>query len=89
MKLFRVVISFLMPQGIQFMAERGILAMTPGEALDQTLSHLQIDQTKITSFKSWTEIPTQLDSFSYDTQDMMCIGTRYTIKDFWTKRYEA
>ena len=89
MKLFRVVVSFFMPTGIQFMAERGILAMTPGQALDETLVHLEIDQTKITSFKCWTEVPDRLDNFSEDAQYMKCLNTSYSVRDFWTKRYEA
>ena len=76
-----------MPHGLQFMAERGILAVTPGEALDQTLVHLAIDQTKIQRFKAWTEIPDKLSDFSEDTQMLSCPGTRYTVKEIWHKRY--
>ncbi len=88
MSIFRVVISFFLPTGLQFMSERGILAMTPGQALDETLVHLEIDQTKITDFKSWTEKPNKLSIFSEDAQDMNCLNTRYTLKEIWQKRFE-
>lgn len=88
MSLYRVVVSF-MKENLQFMSERGVLAMTPGQALDDVVTSLQVDLTKIDSFKTWTEKPNQLDSFSYDAQFMKCINSHHTVKDVWFKRYEA
>lgn len=88
MSLYRVVISF-MKEHMQFMQERGVLAMTPGQALDDTVSSLQIDLTRIDSFKAWTTKPSALDDFSYDAQFLTCLGSRHTVKDVWFKRYEA
>lgn len=88
MRLYRVVVSF-MKEHMQFMSERGVMAMTPGQALDDVFSHLQVDLTKIDSFKAWTMRPDKLDDFSYDAQSLMCLGTNHTVKDVWFKRYEA
>jgi hypothetical protein len=86
MNLYRVVISF-MREHMQYMSERGVLAMTPGQALDETLSHLRIDHSKIHSFKSWTEKPDKLDAFSYDAQNLACLGSTRTVREIWTKRF--
>lgn len=88
MSLYRVVISF-MKEHLQFMSERGALAMTPGQALDEVLSHLQVDVTRIDGFKAWTTKPKSLDDFSYDAQFLNCLGSKHTVKDVWLKRYEA
>jgi len=86
MRLYRVVISYMKDQ-LQFMAERGVLAMSPGQALDDVLSHLQVDQTRISSLKCFTTKPQELDEFTMDAQFLHCIGTNRSVQDIWTKRY--
>lgn len=86
MSLYRVVISFMREQ-MHFMSERGVFAMTPGQALDQVLENLAIDLSKVNSFKTQTEKPEQLDAFSYDAQFMNCLGTGRTVRDIWSKRF--
>ena len=78
-----------MREHMQFMSERGVMAMTPGEALDSVISHLQIDQTRIHSFKAWTAKPMQLSDFSEDCQFLNCLGTGRSVKDIWLKRYDS
>ena len=72
---------------MSFMAERGVKAMTPGQALDDVLSALQVDQTRIQSLKCLVSKPTELDEFSEDAKFMACIGTSHTVKDIWSKRF--
>ncbi len=63
---------------MQYMSERGILAMTPGEALDSVLGNLQIDQTRVSSLKTLVSRPESLEEFSADAQ--------YMIKALWESR---
>jgi hypothetical protein len=86
MNLYRVVVSF-MKENMQFMAERGVLAMTPGQALDDTITHLGIDLTRIDSFKAWTQRPSALADFSEDAQFLACLGSKHSVRDVWFKRY--
>ncbi len=88
MSIYRVVVSYF-NNHLQFMAERGVLAMTPGQALDSTLQHLQIDQTKCHSFKAWTQKPEALTDFSEDALFQECVGSNYTLRDIWSKRYDG
>lgn len=74
---------------MQYMQERGCLAITPGQALDDVVSALSIQVSQVQSFKSWTVIPTALEDFSHDARFLDCIGTKYSVQDIWTKRFEA
>lgn len=87
MSLYRVVISF-MRENMQFMSERGVLAMSPGNALDDAVSALGVDQTKVHSFKSLVWRPEALTDFSDDAQFLACIGSKHSVRDVWNKRYE-
>lgn len=69
------------------MAERGVLAMSPGQALDDVLTHLQVDLTKAYQLKTWVAKPQELSDFSHDAQFCDCVGSRYTVRDVWAKRY--
>lgn len=71
------------------MSERGVLAMTPGEALDMALRSLQVDLSRVESFKSWTERPESLDAFSPDAQWQDCIGAGKSVKDAWERRHAS
>lgn len=86
MSLYCVVVSF-MREHMQFMAERGVKAMTPGQALDDVLSALQVDQSRIDSLKCMVSKPRELDEFSEDAKFLACVGTNMTVKDVWLKRY--
>jgi hypothetical protein len=86
LSIYRVVVSFLRDQ-LQFMAERGVWAMNPGEALNTALDHLMIKPYLVKSLKTIVEKPDELASFSYDAQNMICLGTRYTVQEIWQKRY--
>lgn len=68
------------------MAERGCLAMTPGQALDDTISQLNIDFTQCHGFKAWAQLPSALNEFSEDARFLDCINTNYTVQDVWLKR---
>lgn len=68
------------------MAERGVLAMTPGQALDDVLVNLGIDQRRISSLKIWVELPEKLETFCYDAQLMNCVNTNSNLKDLWQQR---
>lgn len=85
MNIYRVVISFFR-ENLQFMSERGALAMTPGEALDQVMGNLQIDQTRIRSLKTMVSKPETLEEFSGDAQMMSVVGNRLSVKDLWESR---
>lgn len=88
MSLYRVVVSF-MREHMQFMAERGVKAMTPGQALNDVLDALQVDQSRIESLKCMVSKPRELDEFSEDAKFMACVGTSHSVKDIWNKRYGA
>lgn len=85
MSLFRVVISFMQDLA-HYQQERGALAMTPGQALDDVFSALQIDRTRIYNFRSFVEIPSTLDAFHPDTQGMQAVGSHMSVKDIWERR---
>jgi hypothetical protein len=87
MSLYRVVVSFFTVQKLQYMAERGVLAMDPGEALNNVLISLQVDLTRINSFKSFVSKPDELSEFSEDAQFLTCINTKHSVKDIWSKRF--
>lgn len=88
MNLYRVVVSFMREQ-LQFMAERGVIAMTPGQALNDVLDNLQVDLSKVQSFKTWTARPDSLDDFTEDAKFFNCINTKYTVRDYWSKRFDG
>lgn len=88
MRIYRVVISF-MRQGLHFQQERGVKAMTPGQALDDVMSSLSIDQTQISDLKTFVEKPEALDSFNWDTLGMICLNSSQTVRDIWHQRYGA
>lgn len=85
MNLYRVVISFFREQ-LQFTQERGCLAMTPGQALDDTFSNLGIDRTKITDLKVWVELPKSLDSFGRDAVYLRAVNSDQSVGDLWKSR---
>ncbi len=60
--------------------------MTPGEALDQVMGNLQIDQTRIRSLKTMVSKPETLEEFSGDAQMMSVVGNRLSVKDLWESR---
>jgi len=61
--------------------------MTPGDALNNTLDHLSIHQDQVEMLKAMVIKPTRLEDFSPDAQFMICLGTNYTLKDIWFKRF--
>lgn len=87
MDIYRVVISFMTAQHMQYMQERGALAMTPGQALDQVIDSLNIDKTRIHSFKTYVQKPETLQEFDRDAAMLVCIGSDMTVKDLWRRKY--
>lgn len=71
---------------MHFQQERGVLAMSPGQALDDAFSALQIDRTQIYDLKCWVEQPASLDSFGFDAQYMYAVNSDRQLKDLWNSR---
>ncbi len=86
MTVYRVVISF-MRQLVHFQQERGVLAMTPGQALDDVMTALKVDRTQINSLKIWVEDPIALDIFHTDTQSMIAINSSMSVRDLWNRKH--
>lgn len=76
-----------MRQNMQYMAERGVLAMTPGQALDDVIGNLNIDRTRITGLKCNVELPSRLDAFGEDIQLLDCINSHGSVADVWRARH--
>jgi hypothetical protein len=71
------------------MAERGVLASSPGEALNLALQGLQVDLKCVEHFKAFTERPESLSAFSADAQWSDCIGADRSVKDVWREKLRA
>jgi hypothetical protein len=82
LNIYRVVISYWKNE-LHFMAERGVQASTPGQALDLVLQSLQIDPVQVEKFKSWTERPNSIDAFSPTAQFFKCVGASGSVRDIW------
>lgn len=86
MQIFRVAVSFMRAQ-MQYMHERGVFAMSPGDALDRMLGELNIHLSQVQDFKSFVSVPISLDSFGRDAMILTCIGSDSSLLDLWKRKH--
>ncbi len=72
---------------MQYMQERGVLAMTPGEAIDIFIRETNLVMHKVYSFKCWVSKPDELKDFSHDALILNAIGSELSVQDLWKRKH--
>lgn len=85
MSIFRVAISFIRDH-MHHMHERAALAMSPGQALGDTMANLNIYAHSVQSFKSYVSQPDSLDEFGRDALILPVINSDMKLQDLWRAR---
>lgn len=86
MSLYRVVISYMYAQ-VHHIHERGVYAMTPGQALDEAINKLNISPIHTYSFKTWVNKPESIQEFARDAFNLPVIGSDMRLEDLWRRKH--
>lgn len=86
MYIFRVAFSF-MRENMQYMHERAVLAMSPGQALSDCLAKLNVYPHCVTSFKAFVSEAQSVEDFGRDAQIMPVIGSDMRLEDLWKRKH--
>lgn len=84
--IFRVNISF-MRDHVHHMYERACFAVSPGQALGDTLAVLNIYPHAVRGFKSLVIQPESLEDFSRDAMIMPVVGSDMRLQDLWKRKH--